>query len=63
MKPDLYTKIVLTVIAVCLVVLASKELQLVPNAQASSGDIVKVDIVKIDGLYVNGGELPVKLNK
>ena len=61
MKPDLYTKVVLTIIAVCLLVIASKQVQLIPAAQAASGDIVKVDIVKINGYNINTiGELPVQ---
>ena len=35
MKPDLYTKAVLTVIAACLLVLAGRDLQLVPAATAA----------------------------
>lgn len=35
MKPDNYTKSVLTIIALCLVVIAAKDIALVPNAQAA----------------------------
>lgn len=59
MKPDLYTKVVLTVIAVCLVVLAGKELQIIPNAQASGSGVVQVDISYINGHLIRGSALPV----
>lgn len=51
MKTDLYTKVVLTVIAICLVILAAKDLQLVPKAYAAfdrGDEVVKVQLVSID---------------
>lgn len=51
MKIDLWTKIVFTVIAVCLIVLAVRSLQVIP-AQAAREEIIKVDLVKIGGNYV-----------
>lgn len=65
MKTDVYTKIVLTVIAVCLVVIVFKNIDLVPAARAipaapavpQSKEVVDVRIVGV-GYNV---ELPVKL--
>jgi len=51
MKIDLWTKIVFTVIAVCLAILAVRSLQVIP-AQAAREEIIKVDLVKIGGNYV-----------
>jgi len=34
-RPDFYTKVVLTVIAFCLVVLTARQLELIPEAQAA----------------------------
>jgi len=56
MKIDLYTKIVLTVIAVCLCVIA---FQSVPPAGAGLGQAV--DIVAVNGLPVYRSALPVKM--
>jgi len=50
MKIDLWTKVVFTVIAVCLVILAVKSLQVIP-AQAAR-EIIAVDLIKIGGNYV-----------
>jgi hypothetical protein len=55
MKTDAYTKIVLTVIAICLVILASKSLDfgfIVSTAHAQTEpnkQIVDVNIVRING--------------
>ena len=51
MKIDLWTKIVFTVIAGCLIILAARSLQVIP-AQATSQEIIAVDLVKIGGNYV-----------
>jgi len=59
MKPDLYTKIVLTVIALCLVVIALRSTPPVrawPNVQ-------QVDIVAINGEPVYRATLNVKISK
>jgi len=51
MKIDLWTKVVFTVIAVCLIILAVRSLQVIP-AQATQEKIIRVDVVKIGGSYV-----------
>ena len=38
MKSDLFTKIVLSVIAICLVIIAVKEINIIPKAMANSND-------------------------
>lgn len=48
MKTDLYTKIVLTVIAVCLVIIVFRGTNLVSVANAGTGDPVPVVIRGID---------------
>jgi hypothetical protein len=65
MKPDLYTKAVLTVIASCLVYFVAKDVVLIQNAHAQSGGVVDVNIVKIDGSSVrySSAALPVKIAK
>ena len=48
MKTDLYTKIVLTVIAVCLVIMVVGRTNIVSMANAGAGDPVPVVIRGID---------------
>jgi hypothetical protein len=63
MKPDLYTKAVLTVIAGCLVYLVVQDVTPIKAAHAQSGGVVDVNIVKIDGTPVrySSAALPVKV--
>lgn len=50
MQIDVYTRIVLTVIAACLVYLVAKDLSLVPDARAQeSAPVTAVNIVEIAG--------------
>ena len=70
MTLDLYTKIVLTVIAGSLLVLSFKALFPTPQAVAQQSGVVRVDIVRIDGEsfpadQVNGAwpQLPVTTKK
>lgn len=50
MKIDAYTRIVLTVIAGCLVYMVGKDLALVPEARAQEGSAVTaVNIVQVAG--------------
>ncbi|NJD24846.1 MAG: hypothetical protein FIB06_05515 [Betaproteobacteria bacterium] len=65
MKPDLYTKAVLTVIASCLVYFVVKDVSPIKDAHAQSGGVVDVNIVKIDGSSVRytSAALPVKIAK
>ena len=58
MKTDAYTKAILTIIAVCLVVLAGKSFDsalLVSTAHAQTRNIVDVNIVQIGGEGLNKG--------
>jgi len=50
MRVDLYTKIVLTVIAVCLVLLVCKVFE--PISATATNEIVKVDLARIDGVPI-----------
>ena len=70
MKTDLYTKIVLTVIAVCLTINVIKELNLVQPANAKTNEtklvapassVVEVKIVGWGGALNNTYPLPVKI--
>jgi hypothetical protein len=65
MKPDLYTKSVLTVIASCLVYFVVQDVVPIKEANAQSGGVVDVNIVKIDGKYLNSSyaSLPVRIAK
>ena len=58
MKPDAYTKLVLTVIAACLVVLALDTLLVTPRARAASSDPQAVYIVGVQSRF---GSLPVRI--
>jgi len=51
MKIDVYSKVIFTVIAVCLVLLTIKIFQPMP-ATAGREEIMKVNLVKIGGNYV-----------
>ncbi len=70
MKTDLYTKIVLTVIAIALSVIALRDISFVSTAQATSvaatpapaavnREVVDVNIVKVGGYSVYSKSLPV----
>jgi hypothetical protein len=59
MKTDTYTKIVLTIIAICLVVIVVEDIPIVEeaNAQSAGGGVVSVDLVSIAGqpFHADGG--------
>jgi hypothetical protein len=65
MEPDLYTKAVLTVIASCLVYFVVQDITPIKEAHAESGDVVDVNIVKIDGSppRFSSTALPVRIAK
>ncbi len=48
MKPDLYTKIILTIIAVVLSGILLKDYDIIPRAHASSDDLMNVRIKEVD---------------
>ncbi len=54
---SIYMKIVLTIIAACLLVIVIKPMA-IQTAQAGRGEIVRVDIIKVGGSWV-GKVLPV----
>ena len=60
MKVDLYTKVILTVIAGCLLWHSIKPVVIPAQAVASNG-IQKVDISQIGGVSVYNARLPVKV--
>jgi hypothetical protein len=64
-KPDFYTKAVLTVIASCLVYFVVQDVAPIKEAHAQSGSVVDVNIVKVDGssLRYPSVALPVKIAK
>ena len=61
MKTDLYTKTILTIIAICLLFIAGKDM--VVPAYADKKEIIDVNIAKIDGSYFGRTPLPVKVVK
>ena len=65
MKPDFYTKSVLTVIASSLVYFVVQDVSPIRDAHAESGGVVDVNIVKIDGSPVrfSSTTLPVRIAK
>lgn len=59
---DLYTKSILTVIAVCLILITVRDVNVVSEARASSGGPVEVKIVEISSrLSYSTDALPVKI--
>ena len=65
MKPDFYTKSVLTVIASSLVYFVVQDITPIKEAHAQSGGVVDVNIVKIDGSSIrySTSALPVRIAK
>ena len=65
MKPDLYTKAVLTVIASCLVYFVVQDVAPIKEAHAQTAGVVDVNIVNIDGTSVgySSAALPVRIAK
>jgi len=59
MKTDLYTKTILTIIAICLLYSADKDM--VAPAYADKKEIIDVNIAKIDGRYLGRVPLLVKV--
>jgi len=57
MQVDAYTKFVLTVIALCLVLGLARDLAVPAEAR---GEVVRVDVVRVGGLNVFDGKIPVK---
>jgi len=62
MKIDLFTKIILTGIFICLMILTFKSFDIVQTATAGKSEVVNVNIQKFGGHYVSKG-LPVVLLK
>lgn len=66
-KTDLYTKIMLTVIAVLLTLHLVKDLNWVEKATASpaptaqQGEVIDVNIVRVNGRQIFGSDLPVEV--
>lgn len=76
MKTDLYTKIILTIIAVALTINLLKDFNIIPTAQASefksaettgsvkqTNEVTDVNIVQINGYSVWNRSLPVSIEK
>ena len=59
MKTDLYTKTILTIIAICLLFIAGRDM--VVPAYADKKEIIDVNIAKIDGRYLGRVPLLVKV--
>jgi len=51
MRVDTYTKVVLTIIAICLVLLVFKTFEPIPAT--ATNEIVRVDLARIGGVTVN----------
>ncbi|MFH1327434.1 MAG: hypothetical protein ABIH76_01070 [Candidatus Bathyarchaeota archaeon] len=58
MKPDLYTKVILTIIAIALSLNFIQPIIFPPTVKADSG-IIEVDIVRVGGWLI-GREVPTK---
>lgn len=61
MKSDVYMKVVLTVIAVCLVILVAQNFDFIPSARAAqaSGDVMDVRVVG----YSSYSSIPVEIKE
>lgn len=61
MQTDKYTKVVLTIIAVCLVIIAGNEIAGVSTAKASGHNVQPVEIVNMlpVPVYVEGGSIEI----
>ncbi len=59
MQTDLYTKIILTIIAISLVIIALKPLPFLSNALAKSEETLSVNISAIADRRLYSGALPV----
>jgi len=59
MKTDLYTKTILTIIAICLLFIVGKDM--VVPAYAEKKEIIDVNIAKVDGRYLGRVPLLVKV--
>ncbi len=57
MQVDAYTRFVLTVIALCLVLGLARDLA---GPAEARGEVVRVDVVRVGGLNVFDGKIPVK---
>lgn len=60
MKADLYLKVILTIIAVCLVWYTLKPL-FIPRDAIAYGDVTSVNIEQVGGQCVFGKAIPVKV--
>lgn len=63
---DLYTKVILTVIAVFLGIIVVRDISFVEKAQATSvpaptSETIDVNIVEVNGYSIWGSDLPVKV--
>ena len=58
MKVDLYTKMMLTVIACCLLYIVANDISLVKDVHAQSGGVANVNIVQIAGKKINEYDIP-----
>ena len=56
MKTDLYTKIVLTVIAGCLVAMLLNNVRFIPEARAASNETLKVEVVNRSPILIKSDE-------
>jgi hypothetical protein len=64
MPTDTYTKVVLTVIAACLVVLVVRGTPLVGTAHAEGDKVLAVDVVKVNGFPLTGNHaIPVDVHE
>ncbi len=59
MKIDRYTKVILTIIAACLVILVAREIELIPKALAGD-QVLKVEIVDVRNSFM-WDPIPVKI--
>ena len=58
MKVDLYTKMMLTVVACCLLYIVAKDISLVKDVRAQSGGVTNVNIVQVAGKQINEYDIP-----
>jgi len=67
MKTDAYTRVILTIIAICLTVIVLRDTEIIPAAQAATDrgeEVIKVQIVSIDeSPNLRWETIPIKIAK
>ena len=61
MKESIYLRVVLTIIAICLIIIIIKPMAAIQTAQAGRGETINVNIQKVAGHRIYGQYLRVEI--